>query len=276
LARVLQKVGRSADAIKASAQALRTARSQARGRVVAPAPQAVAELERRLTPSPLLADYHYALASQMNVFPPSQVPNAGVATLFDKYAERFDEHLVEKLQYHVPEMIAAAVAPAVPDRPLEVLDLGCGTGLCGPLLRPMAIRLCGIDLSPVMIEKARARNIYDQLEVGDMVAALRASPRLFDLLVAADVLIYLGDLTPTFEAAATALRPGGVFAYTVEAGEGERYQLQKIGRFNHSPAYLHRLAEMFGFEEVSFDEIAVRTENEKPVRGFLVVLRWTR
>ncbi len=171
-------------------------------------------------------------------------------------------------------MIAFAVAATRPQKRLDILDLGCGTGLCGPLLRPIAGTLCGVDLSPAMIEKAKARGVYDRLEVCDLVQALRKMPRSFDLLVAADVLIYFGDMMPTFEAAAEALRPGGLFAFTVESGNVDRYELeQKTRRYVHSKSYLQRLASMFGFKEESFEEIVIRMNAGVPVAGYLVLLR---
>jgi predicted TPR repeat methyltransferase len=177
----------------------------------------------------------------------------------------------------VPELIASAVAAARPTAPLDVLDLGCGTGLCGPVLRPMARTLAGVDLSAAMVEKARARGVYDRLDVGDLVAFMRASGRCYDLLVAADVFIYLGDLSPAFEAAAGCLRPGGggMLAFSAEAGTGERYAMgPKTRRFTHAEPYLRRLAAMYGFEEQSFEPITVRIEAGRPVAGYLVVLRW--
>ena len=105
------------------------------------------------------------------LFSPPRVPEWAVANMFNSYAEDFDQHLRGQLQYRVPEMIAEAVAAVTADEPsklLDILDLGCGTGLCGSLLRPMAKTLAGVDLASVMIEKARERNIYDRLVVGNL------------------------------------------------------------------------------------------------------------
>jgi predicted TPR repeat methyltransferase len=139
----------------------------------------------------------------------------------------------------------------------------------------MAQRLCGVDLSPAMIEKARAREVYDELEVGDLVEVLRkVGTGSFDLLVAADVLIYLGDLAPVFEGASAALRPDGLFAFTLEAGGGDRYHLQrKTLRFTHSEPYVRRMAELFGFEIDSLEPTVLRMEAGHPVPGYLIVLR---
>ena len=132
----------------------------------------------------------------------------------------------------------------------------------------------GVDLSPAMVEKARERGAYDRLEAKDILDALRGSPQRWDLLVAADVLMYLGDLAPVFEAAVAALRPGGRFAFTVEAGEGDRYQLGKqTHRFAHSKPYVDHLSRIFGFETETLEEITVRKEAGQPVRGLLAMLR---
>jgi predicted TPR repeat methyltransferase len=245
-------------------------------------------LEARLTLDPTAARFHQALAALVNVFPPTQVPPQEVADLFDRYADRFDRHLVGELGYRVPELIADAVKAAVAANrgssagdswdssgpSLDVLDLGCGTGLCGPLLRPLARTLAGVDLSAAMVDKARERGVYDRVDVGDLVAALTRSPAAWDVLAAADVLLYLGDLAPTFEAAAAALRPGGLLAFTVEAGGGERYTLnQQTRRYTHSEAYLRKLATIYGFDVQTFATTALRMDRGKPVAGFLVVLR---
>lgn len=273
LGQVLQRAGRRSEALQAFGQAVRASRGEFGATHTPPLGIAIAELERKLTLSEDAAKIHFALAAKSGVsVPPAQVPAQAVASLFDKYADNFDHHLRDKLGYHVPEMIADAVAALKPAQPLDVLDLGCGTGLCGQFLRPLARTLAGVDLSPAMIEKTRERGIYDQLEVGELVASLRKASHAYDLLVAADVLIYIGDLSPVFEAARAALRPGGWFVYSVEAGGGDRYLLQKNLRFLHAKSYLQRLGAMYGFEEKSFTTITVRAEADQPVPGYLVVL----
>jgi predicted TPR repeat methyltransferase len=240
-----------------------------------PKPRSVAEFEQRLKPDADAELLHIALSTKLGLLPPGQLRPDHVAHLFDKYADRFDKHLQENLGYRIPEQLAEAVAVVrgVDTRPMDVFDLGCGTGLCGPFLRPMAATLHGVDLSPAMIEKARARGVYDELVVGDLVEALKARPRAFDLLTAADVMIYLGDLAPVMEAAATALRPGGLLAFSVEAGGGDRYYLQQpIRRYAHSKPYLEHVARIFGFEQRSFGPVMIRYEKKEPVAGYLVVL----
>jgi len=116
--------------------------------------------------------------------------------------------------------------------------------------------------------------VYDRLHVGDLVEFLQQSPASFDLLNAADVLLYLGDLQPTFEAAVACLRPGGYFAFTVEATSGNRFELQtKTRRYRHSQEYVQKLADMFGFDPLRIDTVILRLESQKPVQGYLTVLR---
>jgi predicted TPR repeat methyltransferase len=290
LGRVLEQSGRRAEALAAYAGAMHAARRGPRTPASPPPlPIALAAMEHRLT-NAAAVERHHAMAANADIFSPTHVPPDAVANLFDKYAEKFDAHLRGALEYRVPELIVEAVAEHAPwagDRaPFgDALDLGCGTGLCGPLLRPLASNLAGVDLSPQMVEKARERGVYDHLHVGELVATLReVPPSSFDLLVAADVLIYLGDLGPTYEAAAAALRPGGLFAFSLEASpapttgaaasQDDRYHLnRKTLRFTHARAYLDRLARIYGFATLSFDEIVPRVEAERPVPGYLIVLR---
>lgn len=273
LSNLLEKLGRHTD----SKVALHQAERAAHGKIGREEPRkksveaSVEEMEKRLTPDKSSLELHYALAALTNVLPPSAVPEAAVAGLFDKYAATFDEHLREKLHYQAPELLDAALGG---ESLGDVADIGCGTGLAGVLLRPKAKTLVGVDLSSGMVEQAKRRGIYDRTEVGELVDFLRGTPRAFDTIVAADVLLYLGDLGPTFEAAAKSVRPGGRFAFTLEAGGGERYDLQiKTRRYRHSKAYVQKLAGMYGFAEEKLDAVALRQEAGKPVVGWLVVLR---
>jgi predicted TPR repeat methyltransferase len=278
----LARAGRRDEALATLAQADRIAAAAKelpdRG---PPRPRSVAELEARLQPDETQAQLHQALAGLMNIPPPSQVAAEEVTNLFDRYAHRFDEHLQGKLGYRIPEMIVPALAPHLPAAAggpgaLDVFDLGCGTGLCGPHLRPFARQVVGVDLSAAMLAKAEERGSYDRLVQADLVEALRNAPRGADLLVAADAIIYIGDLAPTFEAAASALRPGGWFVYSVEAGPSdERYAFSThTRRYAHGDRYLRHLAGIYGFEEKAFDSVTGRMNRNEPVAAFLVVLRY--
>lgn len=208
---------------------------------------------------------------------PAAAPVAFVRTLFDEYADRFDQHLIERLSYRAPAVVAEAVFRLLGAGPFDCCDAGCGTGLAGLALQAVVARLDGIDISPRMIEKARERNIYDRLDTGDIAPLLAARPAAYDLVVAADVLIYLGDLEPLFQAVATCLRPGGGFVFTVEAAEGaadgEGARLLESRRFAHGDGYLRRLAGQSGYDILALERVSVRSDRSAPVPGRLVVLR---
>ncbi|MBP2290622.1 tetratricopeptide repeat protein [Azospirillum rugosum] len=197
---------------------------------------------------------------------------AYVRALFDRYADRFDQDLVGKLGYAAPELLRRAVDRLGGGSGLRVLDLGCGTGLAGVAFRPLASHLAGVDLSPRMVDKARARALYDELWVGDVVAALDAAPAGWDLLVAADVLVYIGDLAPVFRAAAEALRAGGRFAATVERLDGEGFALGPTRRYAHAEAYLRATAEAAGLRILLLEPCAPRREKGVDVPGLLFVV----
>jgi len=204
---------------------------------------------------------------------PSAPPREYVARLFDSYAGYFDEHLVGGLNYQAPQLLHEAVTAAAPAQPMDILDLGCGTGLCGMLFRPMARRLIGVDLSPGMLEKSRQRGVYDELIEDDAASALRNRPRSADLILAADVFIYVGALDNVFAAAAQALRPGGLLAFTIESLDSGDYVLRRTRRYAQSIAYVRRLAQGCRFTEVSMRPVVLRKDLGQPVEGLAIVLR---
>jgi len=203
----------------------------------------------------------------------STMPVEYIRSLFDGYATKFDEHLVNQLGYFIPQEMFTAVR-AIDQRPdWDVLDLGCGTGLCGALFRPCAKRLVGVDLSPRMLERATARKIYDELIEADITVAMRNHPLQWTLLLAGDMLIYVGDLSEVFPAASAALRAGGLFAFSVEKHDGDGFFLHSGKRFAHSLNYLRDLARCNSFEELAAQATTIRQENSKAVEGWLVILR---
>lgn len=206
---------------------------------------------------------------------PAKAPDAFVRDLFDQYADKFDAALVETLHYRAPALLVEAIRRALGPGPFDIYDAGCGTGLMGVAIRPMARRLAGGDLSLRMVEKARARGVYDQLDTGDLVALLGAAPGAYNLVTAADVLVYIGDLAPVFAAAARALRTGGGFAFTVERGSAEGWSLGESGRYAHGADYLRKLAADHGFAVAVLDEVSTRDDRSAPVPGLVCVLRKT-
>lgn len=200
-----------------------------------------------------------------------RAPAAYLAAYFDRFAETFDTQMVEVLQYRGPAKLLRLLdeTGAAFGR---VLDLGCGTGLAGPLLRPRAQTLVGVDLSSRMIAKARARGVYDDLAEADMVEYLGRPQEPFDLLFAADSLIYLGDLSPLLAAAACALRPGGLLAATVEPTSRAPYEQTISGRFAHAPKALIAAGAAHGFALRAIRRGFLRLEAHRRVYGGLVVL----
>ncbi|SKA35116.1 class I SAM-dependent DNA methyltransferase [Consotaella salsifontis] len=203
---------------------------------------------------------------------PEAPPAAYVEGLFDQYSDRFDAALLQRLHYCVPQMIEAAMIEfGAHEAYARALDLGCGTGLMGERLRRRVSRLVGVDLSEGMIAKARRKGLYDELHQQD--AAGFSDPISYDLVTAADVLAYLGDLSPVFSRVHQLAQPGALFAFTVERHDGaEDYVLQTSMRYAHSRAYLTRLAEQSGFEIRDIQPLTLRLDRGEPVEGWLAVL----
>ena len=156
---------------------------------------------------------------------------------------------------------------------LDIVDLGCGTGLMGAQIQPIARTLTGIDVSANMLEKARQRQIYDQLLCGDAAKLLQAQDRQFDLALAADVFIYLGDLSPVFGAVRAALRGGGLFGFTVEAIDQGDFVLRSTLRYAHSIDYLRGLADAHRFAVELIEPQVIRRDAGADVGGYLAVMR---
>ena len=226
---------------------------------------------RTLAPDPAQVDF--ALAALGVGDAPKQAPAAYVKALFDQYAGHFEQHLTGVLGYRTPGLAAAALARHVDDKGLSTVDLGCGTGLCAPFLRPLSTRLTGVDLSEKMLAQARAAGLYDELACADICDYLAAHRQAFDLVVAADVLVYFGELDTLFGQVRAALRPGGTFCFSTEALEAGEFSLLPSNRYAHSLDYLERLAARHGFMVREADSATVRSEHGTDVTGHLLVLR---
>lgn len=203
---------------------------------------------------------------------PERAPQDYVKALFDQYAGHFDQHLTEVLDYRTPQAIDAALQRAGVPGEGEVLDLGCGTGLCAPFLRPRARTLAGVDLSERMLDKAREGGLYDRLDCADITAWLAGQREAIDLVVAADVFVYFGELAPVFAQVRQALRPGGLFCFSTETA-AQGFALQASNRYAHAPDYLRALARDQGFEVALLEAAPLRSENGVPIVGQVAVLR---
>lgn len=209
---------------------------------------------------------------------PERASDAFVKATFDAFAEDFDEVLGE-LQYRAPQLVAEAVATCLgPGARVDVLDAGCGTGLCGPLLRDLARRLVGIDLSPAMLSRARERRAYDELIETEVIGWAEARPGEFDVVASADVLVYFGDLFAVLHAFATVLRPGGHLVFTTErATAADRgFVLHPHGRYSHTVEHVAGALQAAGLELLRNEPVQLRLEGGEPVAGSLVVARRSR
>jgi predicted TPR repeat methyltransferase len=234
------------------------------------------ELYRRCLAVPETAEASRFCLAALGAEPmPEAMPGGVVAALFDQYAKVFDSALLHGLKYQGPAVIAGAVAailgPGACD--LDVLDLGCGTGLCGAVLRPLARRLDGVDISAAMIEQAAAKRLYDGLTRDDLCAALPGRRARYDLAVAGDVMMYLGDLAPALAAVCAALRPRGHFVFTTERAAAGRYELHAAARYRHADAYVAEAGAAAGFELLRREECVVRFEQGQPVASSLFAFR---
>ena len=215
---------------------------------------------------------HY-LAAMGGAEVPGRASDAYVSSLFDKFAGSFEVQL-EKLGYRAPPIVCGEVArlrERLPAQPV-VLDAGCGTGLCGPLLRPLAARLDGVDLSEGMLARARPRQVYDALVHAELTAYLLERPAAYDVIASADVLIYFGDLDPIMAAMAGALRPGGLLVATLEALDGSDERdilLQVHGRYAHRGGYAQAMLERHGLRIETFERDVLREELAEPVHGWV-------
>jgi predicted TPR repeat methyltransferase len=233
------------------------------------------------------ADVGFALAALGAAPPPPAAPAGYVKNLFDQYAGHFEPHLVDALGYRTPALLGALLGAHLPPAPrlAAALDLGCGTGLCGPVLRPLATQLAGVDLSRRMLDGAAAGGLYDHLACADIGAFLEGEDAARDLVAAADVLVYFGELDRLFAQVARALRPGGWFTFSCEALEDAAdafthtaaadagYAMRPSNRYAHAAPYLAACAAAAGFTTVETRRDVLRRDHDADVIGHLVLLR---
>jgi predicted TPR repeat methyltransferase len=193
-----------------------------------------------------------------------------VQALFDGYANGFEDHLTQVLHYRAPDILVQGLGAR---RFAQALDLGCGTGLCGQRLRPICQRLTGVDLSANMVAQARARGVYDVVAQADLLGYLAAPHDPCDLVIAADVMIYVGALDAVFAAVRNALVPGGVFAFTVELASGpEPLTLRSSLRYAHSRAGIEALVRQNHLEFLGLAQHPIREDQGVPIEGLFVWL----
>jgi len=236
-----------------------------------------AEIYRKwaaVDPSSAKARHMAAATSNENV--PGRASDEYIQSLFDSSAKEFDANL-EQLGYRAPRIVAAALARFAPEAAmLDVLDAGCGTGLCGPLIRERCRSLVGVDLSERMLHSARSRGGYDELVVAELSAFMRSRPESFDAIICADTLVYFGALDEPLLAARATLRKSGLLIFTLEVlsdAEQADHRLESHGRYTHSEAYVRRVLAATGFELHALERETLRQERLLDVVGYLVVAR---
>jgi predicted TPR repeat methyltransferase len=239
--------------------------------------EAIAHYERALAIEPDHALYRYYLSALRGVDAPAQPPQQYVQSLFDQYADDFEPHLVGQLQYRGHSHLIEHLPAQAPKHFPRVLDLGCGTGLCGPLIRPRAGALWGIDLAQGMIEQSRRLGVYDHLEQAEAAAFLTGCDTQWDLVLAADVFIYLGALDELFAQLARRMQPGGWLAFTAEVTEpglsGDRPHLRPSLRYAHPLPYLEGVARAHGFQWRGHHDAPLRLDQGRPLQALYAYLQ---
>ncbi len=280
-AEALQRLGQSAAALAACEQLLRIDPSQHfawtqkagllkdLGRDV----EALAAFQQALALGGDAELCGYFIASLTGQQAPSAPPRAYVEHLFDEYADDFDHHLVTVLGYRAHHFLAEHLQGIGKAHYSAALDLGCGTGLCGPLLRSRVDRLDGVDLSAKMLGKAHELGVYDTLGHADLAEYLQTTDQRYDLLLSCDVFIYVGALEKVFQGAARVLESGGMFCFSVEsAGDSDDFRLLPSQRYAHSERYLRTLAASHGLTVVKTLVQPIRQDQQQGVGGLFVYL----
>ena len=213
---------------------------------------------------------NYLLAKSGDGELPERVPPALIKIYFDKYADYFEDHLSNQLEYCVPQLVESFLNE---HKSLlatkKVLEIGCGTGLVAARLQALIGPIDGLDISGKMLEKAKARNVYSRLLQADLTTCNASIDNDYSLIIAADVLNYQGQLSPVFENVKKWLSVNGAFIFTIEKSGHQNISLSATGRFQHSPEYINHTADLYQFEKMHEQEVILRKERGRPVTGLL-------
>ncbi len=229
-----------------------------------------------VAPDHPVARHLHAACSGQGV--PERAADDYVEYTFDRFASSFEEQLNLKLSYQAPQLCAAALSRHVgARRGLDLLDAGCGTGLCGPLVAPLCARLAGVDLSGGMLDLAATKGVYTELEKAELTQFLLGQAAVWDVIMSADTLCYFGDLQQVAAAAAGALKKEGLLVFTVEQADDEAapdgFRINPHGRYSHTRRHVQEVIRAAGLDLLEAGEDSLRTEGGKPVRGLVVVAR---
>jgi predicted TPR repeat methyltransferase len=210
----------------------------------------------------------------------TQAPAEYIKNLFDNYAVQYDEHLCQTLHYILPEKIGELLDKNLSSKKETVLDLGCGTGLLAPYLKPHFEELWGVDLSQKMLDNAEKTGFYTQLICEDIQTFFNQTNQLyssaksiFDAIIAAEVFEYFGDLSDLFSVIKSHLKPNGLFIFSIELSEKNKdFTLQETARFAHRADYIHRLAEKNHLTILQEISLSARLQNDKPLNSSLFIM----
>ena len=215
------------------------------------------------------------LISAHNGITTTSAPREYVESLFDNYATKFDNSLVNKLEYKTPKILADVILDQSPNKSLgSVLDLGCGTGLVGVEIRTFSDKLIGVDLSNSMIEQANLKKVYDKLVHRDIIDYLSDTELNYDYFISADVFVYMGDLTEVFRLIKSKNDRPGILSFSTEHTEKDGYHLQTTGRYTHSKSYIKRLCEQFNVKISHFSISDLRKEKGEFLSGGIYILNF--
>jgi predicted TPR repeat methyltransferase len=241
--------------------------------IVGKRPEARQAYEKYLESHPSDAEIKQILVALRDEAPPARAPNECIEQIYRGFSAYYEKQMREDLGYTGPERLDDGIKAVLGDRRgLKILDLGCGSGLSGTVLKGRASELTGVDLSPEMIELARGRNLYDTLEVAEITDWLKRNKESYDLIAACDCLIYFGDIGQVVVPAAAHLNPQGVIAITMEKSDQPPFQLTDSGRYAHHPDHVREVAARAGLNVARLEEGFLRMEYGVEVIALYVVL----
>ena len=237
-------------------------------------PEAIKSLQQTIELAPAHAAARHMLAALSGETPDSAPPQF-VTTLFDQYSSNFETDLIDRLEYKIPTLMRELFSQYIPNGTClpKVIDLGCGTGLSGQAFKDISDYLAGIDISRNMLKQAKEKKIYDDLFLGDLCEELLKLTDSFDLFIAADVMIYIGNLETIFKTVNNKSSPRSYFIFSVESNQQNGFTLQPSGRYGHSSAYISKLASMNDFIVIEEEQTKIRKEDDTWISGYIYLLQ---
>ena len=237
-------------------------------------PETLKSLQRTIELAPEHSAARHMLAA-LSGETPDKAPEEFVTNLFDQYANQFDADITDRLEYTIPSRLRKLLSDYISDstRFPRVMDLGCGTGLSGKAFHDLADYLVGIDISKKMLDKARAKEIYDDLLAGDICEQVLQLPESCDLFIATDVFVYVGNLAPIFRAVSNKARTGAYYVFSVESEQEKDFILRPTGRYAHSGKYIKKMAAENYFTVIAQEEVGIRKEKDTWIPGEIYLLQ---